>query len=57
VILQAFKTYGMIVADNGSDWFFSGTSSPDWDDSQLNTLKQLKGSDFEVVQMGPLVTP
>jgi hypothetical protein len=57
VILQAFKTYGMIVADNGSDWFFSGTSSPSWDDNQLNTLKQLKGRDFEVVQMGPLVTP
>jgi hypothetical protein len=57
VILQAFKTFGMIVADNGSDWFFSGTSSPSWDDNQLNTLKQLKGRDFEVVQMGPLVTP
>jgi hypothetical protein len=57
VILQAFKTYGMIVADNGSDWFFSGTSDPRWDDNQLNTLKQLRGGDFEVVQMGPLVIP
>jgi hypothetical protein len=57
VILQAFKTYGMIMADNGSDWFFSGTSDPNWDDAQLNTLKTLHGGDFEVVQMGPLTTP
>jgi hypothetical protein len=57
VILQAFKTYGMIMADNGSDWFFSGTSDPNWDDDQLNSLKQLHGRDFEVVQMGPLTMP
>jgi hypothetical protein len=56
VILRAMKTYGMIVADNGSDWFFSGTSDPRWDDGQLNTLKQLHGSDFEVVVMGQVVT-
>lgn len=55
VILTAFKKYGMIVADNGSDWFFSGTSDPGWDDDQLNTLKQLHGSDFEVVKMGTVV--
>ncbi len=56
VILRAFKKYGMIVADNGSDWFFSGTSDPAWDDDQLNTLKQLRGGDFEVVTMGAVVT-
>jgi hypothetical protein len=55
VILRAFKKFGMIVADNGSDWFFSGTSDPGWDDNQLNTLKQLTGGDFEVVQMGTVV--
>jgi len=57
VVLRAFKTYGMIVADNGSDWFFTGSPDPNWDDTQLNTLKQVRGGDFEVVQMGPLVTP
>jgi hypothetical protein len=57
VILQAFKTYGMIVADNGSDWFFSGTSDPRWDDAQLNTLKQVPGRAFEVVEMGTVVGP
>ena len=55
VILQAFRTYGMIVADNGSDWFFSGTSDPRWDDAQLNTLKQVPGRAFEVVKMGTIV--
>ena len=34
VIAQAMKTYGMIVADNGSDWYFSGSSDPRWDDDE-----------------------
>jgi hypothetical protein len=54
VILQALKTYGMIVADNGSDWFISGSSDPRWGDDQLNSLKQLRGRDFEVVRMGAI---
>lgn len=54
VVLQALKTYGMMVADNGGDWFLSGAPDARWDDDALNTLKQVKGSDFEVVQMGPL---
>jgi hypothetical protein len=56
VILAALKAYGMILADNGSSWFFQGASDPRWDDADLNTLKQLHGSDFEVVQMGTVVT-
>ncbi len=56
VILQALRTYGMIVADNGSDWYLSGAPDARWDDTQLNTLKQLRGSDFEVVRMGPVTT-
>lgn len=56
VILKALKTYGMIVADNGSDWFVSGAPDPRWSDDNLNTLKRVKGSDFEVVKMGTLVT-
>ncbi|MDJ0973075.1 MAG: hypothetical protein QNJ98_01270 [Planctomycetota bacterium] len=57
VILTALKRYGMLLADNGSDWYVSGAPDARWDDSQLNTLKTLRGSDFEVVQMGPLTTP
>ena len=56
VILNALKKYGMIVADNGSDWFLSGAPDPRWSDDELNTLKRVKGRDFEVVQMGAPVT-
>lgn len=56
VILRALKKYGMILADNGSNWYVSGAPDPRWNDSELNTLKGLKGSDFEVVKMGTVVT-
>jgi hypothetical protein len=55
VILRALKKYGMIVADNGSDWYLSGVADARWNDSEINTLKQLKGSDFEVVRMQGIV--
>ena len=57
VILRALKKYGMILADNGSNWFISGAPDPRWNDSELNTLKQIKGSNFEVVKMENIVTP
>ena len=56
VILQALKTYGMIVADNGSDWFISGAPDARWNDDELNTLKTVPGSAFEVVMMGTVAT-
>jgi len=55
VILTALKKYGMIVADNGGDWFLSGAPDPRWPDDQIQTLKRVKGSDFEVVKMGEMV--
>ena len=57
VILRALKKYGMILADNGSNWFISGAPDPRWSDDDLNTLKQIKGSNFEVVKMENIVTP
>ncbi len=57
VILRALKKYGMIVADNGSDWYLSGVADARWNDSEINTLKQLRGSDFEVVRMQGIVAP
>jgi hypothetical protein len=50
VIATALKRYGLIVADNGSNWYFSGTSDRRWDDENLNQLKSIPGSAFEVVQ-------
>jgi hypothetical protein len=56
VILTALKKYGMIMADNGGDWYISGSPNPRWDDAQLETLKRVKGSAFEVVDTGPIHT-
>lgn len=56
IILTAMKRYGMIVADNGSNWFVSGAPDPRWNDDALNTLKGVPGSAFEVVKMGPITT-
>ena len=56
VILTALKKYGMIVADNGSNWFISGTPDARWSDTELNTIKSVQGSNFEVIQMGPITT-
>jgi hypothetical protein len=53
-ILEALRTYGMFVADNGSDWFISGETNRAWDDSDLDQLKSVPGSAFEVVRLaGP----
>jgi hypothetical protein len=49
IVLQALKEYGMIVADNGSNWFVSGAPSPKWSNDQLHTLGRVPGSAFEVV--------
>lgn len=56
VVLRALKRYGMILADNGSDWFLSGAPDPRWDDDDLRTLRTIKGSAFEVVRMGTIET-
>jgi hypothetical protein len=50
VVARAMREYGLIVADNGSDWFVSGAPHPRWDNDQLQQLRRLHGSDFEVVQ-------
>jgi hypothetical protein len=49
VILQGLKTYGMILADNGSDWYISGEPNAGWDNDELSDLKDVPGSAFEVV--------
>jgi hypothetical protein len=53
VVLQALKTYGTILADNGSPWYISGASDPHFDDDDLHALGQITGAAFEVVDAGP----
>lgn len=50
IVLVALKKYGMIVADNGSNWFISGAPDDSMPDAEINALKKVKGSDFEAVQ-------
>jgi hypothetical protein len=50
VIAVALERYGMIVADNGSNWYFSGSSDRRWDDENLDQLKRIPGSAFQAVR-------
>ncbi|HEX2050077.1 MAG TPA: hypothetical protein VHJ34_05500 [Actinomycetota bacterium] len=57
VILRALKRYGMIVADNGSDWFLGGAPDDRWDDDALHVLHEIEGRHFEVVDTSALPRP
>jgi len=54
-ILQAMKTYGIIMADNGSNWFISGEPSESWNNDDLHELGAIKGSNFEAVNVSSLM--
>jgi hypothetical protein len=54
-VLAALKRFGMFVADNGSDWYISGATDSRWDDTNLNQLKTVPASAFEVVQAGTII--
>lgn len=55
VIAEAMKTYGMMLADNGSSWYFQGATDSRWDDDDLNQLKKIPGSAFEAVYTGEII--
>jgi hypothetical protein len=57
VVAQALKTYGLILADNGSPWYISGAPDPRWNDSALHELDRLTGRDFQVVDTSSLPHP
>ncbi len=60
ILVKAMKRYGIILADNGSNWYVSGETHDGWGPLMdgLNTdLRKVKGSDFEIVQSGPIVVP
>ena len=54
IVAQAMKTYGMILADNGSSWYVTGAPSPHWSNVELHALGALTGADFEVVDTSGL---
>ena len=55
VIAQAMKTYGVIVADNGSAWYLSGAPDDRWSNDTLRALGGLTGNDFEAVDTSGLM--
>ncbi len=55
VVLTAFKHYGLIVADNGSDWYFQGTEDASWDDTIISDLKKIPVNQFEAVDESSLM--
>jgi len=55
VICTALKKYGMLMADNGSDWYISGAPDPRWSDDALADLGQIPGDAFEVVDTGAII--
>jgi hypothetical protein len=55
VIMQAMKTYGIILADNGSSWFISGAPDERWDNDMLRQLRDIEGADFEAVDVSSLM--
>ena len=55
VILNAMKTYGIILADNGSNWYVSGAPDARWDNDMLHLLDNITGNDFEAVDESGLM--
>ena len=57
IVLQALKTYGMLLADNGSNWHISGAPNPKWSNDDLHSLGRITGSMFDVVDTSSLRKP
>ena len=55
VILRALKKYGMMLADNGSAWFLSGEPDSRWNNTNLSTMRNIIGSDWEAVDVSSLM--
>jgi hypothetical protein len=55
VVLRAMQHYGLMLADNGSNWFFQGTAENGWDDGFISDLKRIPASAFEAVDESSLM--
>ena len=56
VILEGLKSHGMILADNGGDWYISGAPDDRWVHEELTAIRKVKATSLEVVKMGPMTT-
>jgi hypothetical protein len=54
-ILQALKTYGMYLADGGSNMYIQGNPSPNWQDSTFSQVQSVSTSQFEAVDLAPIM--
>ena len=54
VVMKAMKHYGLVLADNGSPWYFQGTSEPGWPSAMLDQLKTIPASAFQAVDTSSL---
>lgn len=57
VIVEALKTYGLIVADNGPNWMISGVGDSRWDDTDMNQIRNIMATNLVYVDSGPVITP
>jgi hypothetical protein len=48
-VITTMKTYGLILADNGSNWYFQGTADTRWTDAEVDRLKAIPASEFVAV--------
>lgn len=55
MILQTFKDYGLILADNGASWYISGAPDPRWNNTMLHAWDDIPGSAFEAVDVSSLM--
>jgi hypothetical protein len=55
VVLRAMQHYGLILADNGSDWYFGGAAENGWDNSVLDQIKSISAGDFDAVDESSLM--
>jgi hypothetical protein len=55
VVLKAMKKYGLVLADNGSPWYFQGTAEKGWPSALLDELKSIPANAFEAVDTAPMM--
>jgi hypothetical protein len=55
VVLRAMEHYGLLLADNGSNWYFGGTADPGWPAALVDELKQVPASAFDAVDESSLM--